>query len=92
MPVWLSQMRRPRLTPTVVINPADDSEFASHVRAVLPTAGWSPDGLQRMLSRHYPRVAVHRRELSSEPIEVWYVYRDGHWTPPTDARRSDRSE
>ena len=31
------------------------------------------------LAVDYPAVTVHRRELSGEPLEVWYVYRDGHW-------------
>jgi hypothetical protein len=66
--------------PTLVINPADDLEFERLARSLLPEIGWSPQGLERMLSDRYPRVVVHRRELSSERSEIWYVYRDGRWT------------
>lgn len=77
-----------RLAPTLIINPADDAVFVAYVRAVMRDGVLSPDALNRLLSRNYPRVVVRRRELSNEPIEVWYVYRDGHWTPPP--RRSDK--
>jgi hypothetical protein len=64
----------------LVINPADDLEFERLARSLLPQVGWSPEGLERLLSQNFPRVVVHRRELSSERIEIWYVYRDGRWT------------
>lgn len=73
-------MGRSRLWPTLVINPADDLEFERLARSLLPEVGWSPEGLERLLSPRFPRVVVHRRELSSERIEMWYVYRDGRWT------------
>lgn len=73
-------MGRSRLWPTLVINPADDLEFERLARSLLPEVGWSPEGLERLLSHRFPRVVVHRRELSSERIEMWYVYRDGRWT------------
>ncbi len=81
---WFPLSGQPRHTPTVVINPLDDHAFAAFVRSVLPEAGMSPEWLQRALSQRYPHAVVHRRELSSEPIEVWYVYRDGRWTPRRD--------
>jgi hypothetical protein len=31
-------------------------------------------------------VLVRRRELDAEPVEVWYVYREGHWIPTEDHR------
>jgi hypothetical protein len=73
-------MGRSRLSPTLVINPTDDLEFERLARSLLPQVGWSPEGLERLLSQKFPRVVVHRRELSSERIEIWYVYRDGRWT------------
>ena len=62
----------------VVINPADDTEFESHVKSLLPEMG-SPDSLEVALRPQYPHVVVHPRVLSSEPITIWYVYRDGRW-------------
>jgi hypothetical protein len=62
----------------VVINPAIDGEFAAQVNSHLPNAG-SPEALEQALRAQYPQVVVHRRELSSEPITIWYVYRDGRW-------------
>ena len=41
-----------------------------------------PLALQAALRRHYPRVAVHPRDLTGEPLTVWYVYREGHWVRP----------
>ena len=38
-------------------------------------------GLQTGLRAEFPDAVVRRRELSSESTEVWYVYRDGRWTP-----------
>jgi len=73
-------MARSRLRPTLVINPADDMDFERLARSLLPEVGWSPEGLERLLSQRFPRVVVHRRELSSERIEIWYVYREGRWT------------
>ncbi|MEP7158975.1 MAG: hypothetical protein ABI797_06075 [Chloroflexota bacterium] len=67
--------------PLLVTNPAEDVEFAALAKALLRDAGWSPDALAGALSHRYPSVVVHRRELASESFEVWYVYRDGRWTP-----------
>ena len=77
---WISHLSRPSKPPTVVINPADDSDFEAHVKTQLPDAK-DPEELQESLRTEYPRVVVHRRELSSEPISIWYVYRDGRWRP-----------
>jgi hypothetical protein len=61
-----------------VINPANDTEFEANVKTLVPDAS-SPEALEQALRSEYPRVVVHRRELSSEPITIWYVYRDGRW-------------
>jgi hypothetical protein len=70
-----------------VLNPVDDGGFASWARYVVGLDVLSPEELQRVLSRRYPRVAVHRRELSDENVEIWYVYRDGRWTMPSAAMK-----
>ena len=68
-----------RRRPTIVANPAGDATFTARVEECL-TAGLSdPSELERALRRDYPAVVVRRREISNEPVEVWYVYRDGHW-------------
>jgi PAS domain-containing protein len=40
-----------------------------------------PSVLQSQLALMFPKVVVRARELSGEN-PVWYVYRDGRWTPP----------
>ena len=75
---WASLLSRANRAPTVVINPADDTEFEAFVKSLVPDAS-TPESLEEALRRQYPQVVVHRRELSSEPITIWYVYRDGRW-------------
>jgi hypothetical protein len=77
---WISYFSRTQRPPTLVINPADDSDFEANVHSKLPDAS-NPEALQESLRSQYPLVVVHRRELSSEPITIWYVYRDGRWRP-----------
>ena len=62
----------------LVINPAHDAEFESYVKSLVPEAG-RPDLLEQALRARYPEVVVRPRELSSEPVTIWYVYRDGRW-------------
>jgi hypothetical protein len=38
--------------------------------------------LEAALRLTYPNARVRRRELSGEAVEIWYVYREGHWIPP----------
>jgi PAS domain-containing protein len=45
-----------------------------------PSGG--PAALEARLRRLFPRAVVRARELSAEP-EVWYVYREGAWRPPS---------
>lgn len=79
-PTWVRR-EQSRFHPLLVTNPAGDVEFAALAKALVRDAGWSPDSLARALYDRYPNVVIHRRELSSEPFEVWYVYRDGRWVP-----------
>src|SRR5690349_1596733 len=68
--------------PCVTI-PSDDPAFGEHVRRLserFPDAGAAE--LEVRLRQLFPRAAVRARGLSSEP-EVWYVYRDGAWRPPS---------
>jgi hypothetical protein len=66
--------------PVVIVNPRSDGGFVQRVHD-LAEAVTDPSELQTRLRDEYPDAIVRRRELSSESTEVWYVYRDGRWTP-----------
>jgi len=66
--------------PYLLTNPASDDEFRRYALALL-SAGVMPDSFQDALRERYPFAVVRPRLLTSEPLVVWYVYRDGHWVP-----------
>lgn len=68
-----------RRRPTIVANPADDVVFAARIEECLEAGASDPAELAQALRREYPAVAVRRREIAYEPVEVWYVYRQGRW-------------
>ena len=79
----LRRMRIPTI-PILILNPADDVAFRRRrgpPSTIRPARRTDP-GAQAALRRHYPRVAVHPRDLTGEPMTVWYVYREGHWVRP----------
>jgi hypothetical protein len=63
-----------------VTNPAHDLAFAAAAEGLLDEGILQIDAFRTRLRVGYPAVAVNLRELSSEPLIVWYVYRDGRWT------------
>ncbi len=67
--------------PVLIMNPRDDHEFVERARAAVADGAADPAALADQLRVWYPAVIVRPRELSSEPVVVWYVYRDGHWIP-----------
>jgi hypothetical protein len=67
--------------PIVILNPRSDARFVGLVSELMAAAVGEPEGLQAGLRAEFPDAVVRRRELSSESTEVWYVYRDGRWTP-----------
>jgi hypothetical protein len=67
--------------PIVILNPRSDARFVSLVSELMADPVGEPEGLQAGLRAEFPEAVVRRRELSSESTEVWYVYRDGRWTP-----------
>ena len=69
------------MRPVLILNPRTDKEFTTRVRAAVDAGCPTPEALESGLRASFPRIAVHRRELSSEQFPVWYVYRDGRWTP-----------
>ena len=69
------------MRPALIINPIDDEIFAAYAHLLVDHGASSVDALERRLRTVYPPATVHPRELSGESASVWYVYRDGHWTP-----------
>jgi len=67
--------------PIVILNPRSDARFVELVTQLMAGAVGEPADLQSGLRAEFREAVVRRRELSSESTEVWYVYRDGHWTP-----------
>jgi hypothetical protein len=78
-PMTEQPQKSPRRRPTIVANPAGDVVFAARVDACLEAGASDPPELEKGLRREYPAVVVRRREISNEPFEVWYVYREGRW-------------
>ena len=75
------------MKPTLVVNPTSDDRFASRARTLIDEGVDSIERLQGSLREAgYPRAVVRARELSSEPAQVWYVYREGAWVPSTEPR------
>ena len=65
--------------PTIIANPAGDREFRALIDRFLLAGGRAPRDLELTLRTRYPEAVVRQRELAGENLEVWYVYRDGHW-------------
>jgi hypothetical protein len=63
--------------PRLFCFPSSDAVFADMVEEVasrLPLT--SPHELMEALRPRYPLVSVHPRQLTGEPVRVWYVYRE----------------
>ena len=70
--------------PVLVVNPRTDSSFVAFVREQIEgLAELDPLSFECRLRERHPAATVRARALASEPTTVWYVYRDGHWTPST---------
>ena len=69
------------MPPLLIVNPRSDIRFVERVNELTAEAGTDPVALQARLRADYPTAIVRRRELSSESTEMWYVYRDGRWSP-----------
>ena len=65
--------------PTIVANPSDDQRFRARIDAFLMTEAPRATDLEAALRAEYPAAVVRPRALAGEPLEIWYVYRDGHW-------------
>ncbi len=65
--------------------PSSDWAFARVVDRLLALGGvTSTRGLEQELRPLYPQARVRRRELSGEPQETWYVYRDRRFPSRSD--------
>lgn len=67
--------------PTIVRNPPGDNTFAAAIAAILDSGVLDAEAAQARLREHYPNAVVRPRALASEPLTVWYVYREGRWIP-----------
>jgi hypothetical protein len=75
------------MRPTLVVNPTADEPFATSARTLVEEGIDTIGALQTALREAgYPRTVVRARELSSEPAQVWYVYREGAWVPSSEPR------
>jgi hypothetical protein len=75
------------LRPVLVVNPRSDASFVEFVQ--MQVAGHpddDPADLEGRLRERHPAATVRARVLSNEPMIVWYVYRDGHWTLPDSVK------
>jgi hypothetical protein len=62
----------------LIVNPASDRVFREFAEVSLRPKD-DPQALQRRLRERYPKAVVRARDLSGEPLDVWYVYREGRW-------------
>ena len=67
--------------PTIVRNPPDDQALEKAIEEILDSGVIDPAAAQERLRERYPRAIVRPRELDAERTPVWYVYREGRWTP-----------
>ena len=67
--------------PTIVRNPPNDLAFQRAIEDILDSEATDPEAVQERLRERYPRAVVRPRELDAERTPVWYVYREGRWTP-----------
>ncbi len=67
--------------PTIIRNPANDRAFQQAIDELLDNGLLEPSAAQERLRERYPRAVVRPRELAAETVPVWYVYREGRWTP-----------
>ena len=68
--------------PTLVLNPPDDDDFRTSAEQLVEDGIVDPRMLENCLRQRWPRALVRPRELAGEQIQIWYVYRDGHWVRP----------
>jgi hypothetical protein len=80
------------LKPILVVNPVSDAAFVNLANEMIAEAVPTPVELQDRLRNRYPRAVVRPRVLSGEPIEIWYVYREGYWIRAEDVGEAGGTE
>lgn len=70
--------------PTIVANPPGDLRFRARIDAFLMAVPPRARDLEAALRAEYPAAVVRPRALAGERLDVWYVYRDGHWIRGAD--------
>lgn len=80
------------LKPILVVNPVADVAFVDFANVLVVEGVSTPATLQSRLRDRYPRAVVRPRVLSGEPIEIWYVYREGSWVRPLEEGAAVRGE
>ncbi len=66
------------MRPVLIMNPPEDFDFREFVETRAADAA-DPGTLQGLLRVRYPMAVARARDLSSEQLEIWYVYREGRW-------------
>lgn len=75
-----------RERPVLIASPRDDAAFREFAEKLLGNGATAADALEVALRVRYPKAVVRARELAGERVLVWYVYRDGRWTRPSDSQ------
>jgi hypothetical protein len=70
--------------PVVIANPTHDHSFVGLAERLVANGVGSPEALQAELRKTHPRAVVRERQISAEPVRIWYAYRDGHWVDSRD--------
>jgi hypothetical protein len=74
------------------VNPVSDAAFVDFANVLVVEGVSTPATLQSRLRDRYPRALVRPRVLSGEPIEIWYVYREGYWVRAVEEDRPASGE
>jgi DNA-binding transcriptional LysR family regulator len=84
----LDGLRRLRITrPVLVLNPRMDRQFVAAADGIVDDGVVAAGELQARLRLRWPDAVVRPRGLSGEQPTMWYVYRDGRWTPDAWVRK-----
>ena len=72
--------------PVLIASPRDDAAFREFAEKLVANGAIEVEALEAALRVRYPRAVVRARDLAGERVLVWYVYRDGRWTRPSDPK------
>ena len=75
-----------RERPVLIASPRDDDAFREFAEDLVVNGATAAEALEVALRERYPKAVVRARDLAGERVAVWYVYRDGRWTRPSDSQ------